>query len=107
MSLNEKLKNLYNMLEDAYYESVIDNECQSAGVEMPLEEICGTISASKLTRISKALDEMGFEYWLFDDIDSKGIGHPKFNPTKKYYLWLEMLKGREQKTWGISPVTAE
>lgn len=90
------IEDLLERAEVAYHEEVIcDADCiqQSAGAETPLERI----SASKLMRISKALEEKGVRYWLAEPI--------RYNPQRKYKLWIEITRG-DSPVWGISPVTS-
>jgi hypothetical protein len=56
----------------------------------------------RLTWLSRKLYELGYTYWLFDDLDDEGIGHPKVNPNREYRLWVCALNNN----WGLTPITA-
>lgn len=93
--MKNELDKLYSQAMEEYENEVeVEDVCQSAGAEMPLE----SISSSKLLRIRKYLEQTyDCRYWLADRL--------KFNPQKKYMLWIEKTRGNSP-VWGISPVTA-
>lgn len=106
MTMKDRLCNLIEIAKDTAYESYVDEMGGNGSCMMPLPKV----SSSLLLRISKALYGMGVSYWLFDDLDPDGVGHPKFNPNKRYTLWVECqydkFRGSHDFYWGISPVIA-
>ena len=76
---------------EAEYEAM-DEESQMASAELPLKGI----SASKLHRIEKRLEQEGIRYWLAEPF--------RFNPQRQYKLWVSKTRG-DSPVWGICPVT--
>lgn len=91
----KELDELYYKALEAYEDEVLNQGLfESSGAEMPLE----SISSSKLLRIRKYLEQTyDCRYWLAERL--------RFNPHKKYKLWIEKTRGNSP-VWGITPVTA-
>jgi hypothetical protein len=106
MTMRERLAALIEVAKGTAHDSFIDEMGGHGSCSMPLPKVSGSL----LLRISKLLSSMGVPYWLFDDLDQDGIGHPKFNPNKNYSLWIECqydrFKGYNEFYWGICPVIA-